>query len=359
MRRRHNRCHARLKIDSIPIQHIAFPRQNRSFFTHPYDLSLKSHWVSSQHSLKMRIVTPAQCLRTIRERPVIPTISIGFPASVAPHPESTLTPCHEGALRLRPPRVAVGKYGDLLASGPQNATAHLSRILTEDPGDIPYKLRILSVTNILHGRPKCGRYSLLSLFHRTEVIWKQSTTNTIHNRLTYQFFSYGVCRNDMDEGFPKNSKQYWGPIVWRIFHLLSEISDKHEVIPLWKKWFGQTADIMPCEKCRVHLHQYLRTHPFLKLQSFKRPQEAVRNHVREEIMKLHNYVNEDTGKPVFTQDKYLETYGAKTRQEILLETQNLLQDLESAWLPMEYFLLRKGEYAHWKNSFVLLRAILQ
>jgi hypothetical protein len=163
----------------------------------------------------------------------------------------------------------------------------------------------------------------------------------------------------MAEGLPKKSKHYWGPILWRMFHLLSEISDKPEVLPLWRRWFQQTADLMPCQKCRLHLHEYLRTHSFLVLQSIRQPRERVRNHVRDEIFKLHNHVNAETGKPTFPFETYLEMYGAKSRPEILLETQNCLQDLERAWLSMEVFRLRNRDYANWKQTFVLLRALLQ
>ena len=76
-------------------------------------------------------------------------------------------------------------------------------------------------------------------------------------------------------------------------------------------------------------------------------------------MKLHNHVNETTGKPIFTKDQYAEKYGAKQKATILLETQNCFNELEVAWLSMDFFKTRIYDFAAWKRSFVMLRALLQ
>jgi len=157
----------------------------------------------------------------------------------------------------------------------------------------------------------------------------------------------------------KNNKLQWGPILWQIFHLLAEISDKPEVLPLWKNWFAQTSRIMPCEKCRQHLQQYLRANAFIRAKSAYKKGEPVRAHVRQELLQLHNHVNQNTGKPAFTTEQYTEKYGQKQKPEILLETKNCLQELEKIWLPLDFFKLRKREFATWKRSFVMLYALLQ
>jgi len=169
----------------------------------------------------------------------------------------------------------------------------------------------------------------------------------------------------MAEGIPKNpkdlktSKHYWGPILWQIFHLLAEISVKPEVLPLWKNWFILTSRIMPCEKCRLHLQQYMRSNTFINMKSPYKKGEPIRTYVREELLKLHNHVNTNTGKPVFTEEQYAEKYGQKQRTEILLETQNYLTELETIWLSMDFFKTRKREFQIWKRSFFMLRALLQ
>ena len=154
------------------------------------------------------------------------------------------------------------------------------------------------------------------------------------------------------------SKLSWGPIVWKIFHMMAEISTKAEVLPLWKKWIHQTTEILPCEKCRVHLRQYLRTHTFIRVLPITRPKDFIRDHVRNELFKLHNHVNAETEKPQYTMEQYRETYCNKTKSETLLETLNLFKDLETTWLRMEYFHFRQLDFAHWKGSFTLLRAML-
>ena len=87
--------------------------------------------------------------------------------------------------------------------------------------------------------------------------------------------------------------------------------------------------------------------------------DPVRTYIRSEVMKLHNHVNENTGKPIFTKDQYQEKYGTKQKQEILLETQSCLNELEKVWLSMDFFKTRTREFLSWKRSFVMLRALLQ
>jgi hypothetical protein len=93
-------------------------------------------------------------------------------------------------------------------------------------------------------------------------------------------------------------------------------------LPLWKNWFAQTSQIMPCEKCRQHLQQYLRANAFIRAKSAYKKGEPVRAHVRHELLQLHNHVNKNTGKPLFTDEQYAERYRQKQKPEILLETQN-------------------------------------
>ena len=163
----------------------------------------------------------------------------------------------------------------------------------------------------------------------------------------------------MEGTVPKTSRMYWGPLLWRMFHLMAELSDKHEVLMLWKKWFQQTAEIMPCEKCRLHLRQYLQTNSFIVLHIPSSNPTTIQNHIRDEIMKLHNHVNANTGKAMFTLDQHAEIYGKKTRSEILLETQDIMNELEASLQLAQHVQMRRHEFSMWKGSFIRIRLLLQ
>ena len=162
----------------------------------------------------------------------------------------------------------------------------------------------------------------------------------------------------MEEIIPKKSKLYWGPLLWQIFHLLAEISDKADVLPIWRSWFDQTANIMPCEKCRVHLRHYLRTNPFILLFPPSKNKILIKNHVQQEIMNLHNHVNASTGKPIFTMEQYNEKYGVKKKNDILLEVKDAMNRLEDSWQNIDYITMRKHEYNLWKRSLMLLQSMV-
>jgi len=159
---------------------------------------------------------------------------------------------------------------------------------------------------------------------------------------------------------PKKSKDFWGPRLWRMFHLLAEISDRGDVSGLWRKWFTQTANIMPCEKCRKHLREFIRFKPFIRFQDPTKNKEKVRDHIRTEILNLHNHVNTNIGKPVFTEEDLANEYGGKTRQrhEILLETQIILGEIEQHWLSLEFFKTRNQEWLSWKGTCIMILALL-
>ena len=156
------------------------------------------------------------------------------------------------------------------------------------------------------------------------------------------------------------SKEYWGPKIWRLFHLLTEVSDRNDVLLIWKRWIRQTGEIMPCEKCRIHLRQYLRLQPFL---TFKDPAKhngaKTRDYIRSELMTLHNDVNKRTGKPTFSAAQYQETYSKGTKQEILLEAKSLMSELDATLVSLDFMKLKMGEYHEWKNSYALLLALVQ
>ena len=141
-----------------------------------------------------------------------------------------------------------------------------------------------------------------------------------------------------------------------MFHSLAEISDRNDVSGLWRKWFTQTANIMPCEKCRNHLRSFLRFNSFIRFQNPTTNVKKVRDHIRIEIFNLHNFVNGNTGKSAFKKED-LQQY-AKSRNEILLEAQTIMGELEKYWLSLDYFKTRNQEWLSWKRTCIMLLALL-
>lgn len=158
----------------------------------------------------------------------------------------------------------------------------------------------------------------------------------------------------------KSSRHYWGPLIWKTFHLLSEISDRTDISLLWKKWIKQTAVIMPCERCRRHLDHHLRMNPFINhTDPLSMSGYQTQIYIRNEIMRLHNTVNIHIGKPVFTQYDYEQMYiKNRTRESILLESSNLMSELDNIFVNLEYIKANKYIYNLWKKSYTMLASLL-
>ena len=161
-------------------------------------------------------------------------------------------------------------------------------------------------------------------------------------------------------GIPSGkSKYFWGPKLWRSFHLLAEISDRNDISLIWKNWINLTAEVMPCEKCRTHLKEYLRTHRIIRVYNpLKITPAQVRDHMRKELFDLHNTVNRNTGKPIFSQKDYDALYKNKKRDAILSEVHSLIQEVEHEWLKLDHIRLNKGDYTNWKSTYTLLVTFL-
>jgi hypothetical protein len=158
---------------------------------------------------------------------------------------------------------------------------------------------------------------------------------------------------------PAYSKLYWGPRVWRLFHCLAEISDRRDVLGLWRATFASTAEAMPCAQCRLHFAQHIYLHsPTYVKRTIMMTGPQVKMKMRDEIWKLHNVVNQTTGKdPVPV--TILDEYGTKTRQELLLEAQNLSHEIIAAWTPLIYSAVKPAAFLEWKRALTLLMTVLR
>ena len=157
----------------------------------------------------------------------------------------------------------------------------------------------------------------------------------------------------------KSSKLYWGPLVWRMLHLLAEVSDRRDIPLLWPQLMRLTSGVLPCEACRHHLATYLRTHNFMKV---KNPHlitgAEVKVQARNELIAFHNDVNKRLGKPEFSQADYERIYITKTRGEQLFEVQKLYDEIKVIWNSLTPSRIVPVAYTSWKTHVNMMLALL-
>lgn len=153
-------------------------------------------------------------------------------------------------------------------------------------------------------------------------------------------------------------REIWGPKLWRMLHLLADVSDRKDVGLLWHNVMRTTADVLPCASCKKHLQTYLRTHVFMKV---KHPNlvtgEQIRTQIVTELHTLHNDVNHRLGKPIFPYESMATIYSG-TREMKLLEAKKLLEELRASWLTLLFRTIMPGPLQEWKKSTNLLIALL-
>jgi hypothetical protein len=94
----------------------------------------------------------------------------------------------------------------------------------------------------------------------------------------------------------------WGPHLWFFLHTISfNYPDK----PTFKNkvdyndHYNSLKNILPCEHCRVHYSKHLEQFP---------PDLSSRNALVKWTIDLHNKVNNETGKPIYSYEKAINLY---------------------------------------------------
>ena len=94
----------------------------------------------------------------------------------------------------------------------------------------------------------------------------------------------------------------WGPHLWFFLHT---ISFNYPENPTFKNkvdyndFYNSLKNVIPCELCRTHYIQYLETSP---------PNLVGRNDLVKWTIDLHNKVNVEVGKPVYSYEKAINLY---------------------------------------------------
>lgn len=154
-----------------------------------------------------------------------------------------------------------------------------------------------------------------------------------------------------------DSNAYWGPRLWRIFHILAEYSDRRDISPLWLNVMRATAQVMPCSKCRIHLTEYLRTHTMFRFSPLMLVKD-IHTNIRRDLYTLHNFVNQRNGAPKFEWQQLTISYGTAPRRDRLYEVQILLNELKNAWTPLVHTRIHPGAFSQWKHAMDLLIALI-
>ena len=149
---------------------------------------------------------------------------------------------------------------------------------------------------------------------------------------------YETIRNDM------SGREVWGPLVWNMFHTMASVSDRKDIYFLWNTVLRLTANVLPCDQCRLHMKQYLSTHSFIPKTWMKQTGKENALQIQKWIHTFHNAVNQRLGKPAFAFSEIPQ----RTRQESLNLLQEQYRQLLTLWSNQKSLL---GE---WRQAMNLL-----
>ncbi len=157
----------------------------------------------------------------------------------------------------------------------------------------------------------------------------------------------------------ESTRNIWGPLLWKCFHLLCTISDRKDIVYRWRKLLELTTVVMPCAICRTHMFEYLRTHRIFGKQLNKwtpKNGSEVKEAISEGIHLFHNHVNSSNGKRTlsFEEGQSLLDVKDKSRREIGDLIIKTLSELEPYW--SKY---RPREYSIWYGEFITLIRLCQ
>jgi hypothetical protein len=146
----------------------------------------------------------------------------------------------------------------------------------------------------------------------------------------------------------------WGPILWTIFHGLAEKAGRAPLpadeVREWQRLLKLTADMLPCEKCRVHFSAFLKANPSTALNTL--PYKQLRIWIRSWFYTLHNEINVANGKEEFPFDQLASTYANVNFQDLLWRLEPVIKKA----IQLSGISLMK--WTSWVHSFKMMKSIL-
>lgn len=150
----------------------------------------------------------------------------------------------------------------------------------------------------------CGKKKkVVSLFTAGRPIRRvnQPNTNIVINS-TNEATTNNSTTEDI-EYITNISPSDWGPLLWKLFHIMAERIGNSGVDSLDRDMaialefiLEHIPHILPCFECQNHARTYIRSHPFNQIKN-KRGIE-LQNFVRQYFFEFHNHVRISTGKPI-------------------------------------------------------------
>ncbi len=101
--------------------------------------------------------------------------------------------------------------------------------------------------------------------------------------------------------------KFWGPHGWIFLHSITMNYPKNPTNQdkiIYKNFFNSLTKVLPCEKCALHYKEHIKDDPV-------EPALESRNTLVRWLIKIHNKVNNDLGKPLYTYGQVIEEYKYK------------------------------------------------
>jgi hypothetical protein len=101
--------------------------------------------------------------------------------------------------------------------------------------------------------------------------------------------------------------KFWGPHGWIFLHSVTMNYPKNpsnDDKQLYRNFFSSLTRVLPCEKCAYHYKQHIKDDPI-------EPALENRDKLVRWLIKIHNKVNADLGKPHYSYEQVIEEYKYK------------------------------------------------
>lgn len=172
----------------------------------------------------------------------------------------------------------------------------------------------------------------------------------------------------------------WGPLLWTILHTMAEWSDRKDIVYRWKRVLELTAVTIPCELCRKHMQDYLRSHsifirppdtaPTAIIYRGRHPPRGVvpptikgwtpakgmdvKHAIRKGLWKFHNHVNASLSVPELTEEDAYAMYISDSRSIGGTTIREALGKLDLLWKPHV-----RPSYKEWHIELLALLALIE
>lgn len=153
------------------------------------------------------------------------------------------------------------------------------------------------------------------------------------------------------------TREYWGPIFWKLFHSLAEYSGSFKDVVrnddelfAWTNIMKYQHEIMPCALCCNHFRDYVRKQPLLAMKALRGLER--KTFLRSWVYNIHCEVN---------QRKQVPNPVAYDSLEGMYKGQKVGDNIKQLESMMDYAVEKKQaqftSVIQWKNNIAKLRGL--